>query len=34
MIAIVGVIINFGFWIIGVINAYRGELYLFPIVGD
>ena len=32
--AIVGGIITFGFWIIGMINAYRGELYRFPIVGD
>jgi uncharacterized membrane protein len=32
--AIVGGIISFAFWIIGMIKAYRGELYRFPIVGD
>ena len=32
--AIVGGILSFSFWIIGMINAYRGELYRFPIVGD
>ena len=34
VIAIIGAIISFGFWIIGMINAYRGELYRFPVVGD
>ena len=29
-----GGILSFGFWIIGMIKAYRGELYRFPIVGD
>ena len=32
--AIIGGILAFGFWIIGMVNAYRGELYRFPIVGD
>jgi uncharacterized membrane protein len=32
--AVVGGIITFGFWIIGMIKAYQGELYRFPIVGD
>jgi uncharacterized membrane protein len=32
--AIAGGILCFGFWIIGMVNAYRGELYRFPIVGD
>ena len=34
VIAIIGGIISFGFWIIGMINAYRGEMYRFPVVGD
>jgi uncharacterized membrane protein len=34
VIAIFGGIVTFGFWIIGMINAYRGELYRFPVVGD
>lgn len=32
--AAAGGILTFGFWIIGMIKAYRGELYRFPIVGD
>jgi uncharacterized membrane protein len=32
--AVVGGIITFGFWIIGMIKAYQGEFYRFPIVGD
>ena len=32
--AIAGGILTFGFWIIGMIKAYRGELYRFPVVGD
>ena len=32
--AVVGGIATFGFWIIGMIKAYQGELYRFPIVGD
>ena len=34
VIAIVGAVLSLGFWIIGMINAYRGELYRFPVVGD
>ena len=34
VIAIIGGIISFSFWIIGMIKAYRGELYRFPVVGD
>lgn len=32
--AVVGGIATFGYWIIGMIKAYQGELYRFPIVGD
>ena len=32
--ALVGGIATFGFWIIGMIKAYQGELYRFPVVGD
>jgi uncharacterized membrane protein len=32
--AIAGGILSFGFWIIGMVNAYRGQLYRFPIIGD
>ena len=32
--ALVGGIATFGFWIIGMVKAYKGELYRFPIVGD
>jgi len=34
VLAIVGGILTFGFWIIGMTKAYRGELYRFPVVGD
>ena len=33
-IAAVGGILSFVFWIMGMIRAYNGELYRFPIVGD
>jgi uncharacterized membrane protein len=33
-IAIVGGITSFVFWIMGMVRAYAGELYRFPIVGD
>jgi uncharacterized membrane protein len=32
--AVVGGILTFAFWLIGMVNAYRGELYRFPVVGD
>ena len=32
--ALVGGIATFGFWIIGMVKAYQGELYRFPIVGN
>jgi len=32
--AAAGGILTFGFWIIGMIKAYQGEAYRFPIVGD
>ena len=32
--AVVGGIATFGYWIIGMIKAYQGEFYRFPIVGD
>ena len=31
---VAGGILTFGFWIVGMVKAYRGELYRFPIVGD
>jgi uncharacterized membrane protein len=34
VLSVVGGIATFGFWIIGMIKAYKGELYRFPIVGD
>jgi uncharacterized membrane protein len=33
-IAAVGGILSFVFWIMGMVRAYAGELYRFPIVGD
>jgi uncharacterized membrane protein len=32
--ALLGGITTFGFWIIGMVKAYQGELYRFPIIGD
>jgi len=32
--AVVGGIATFGYWIIGMIKAYQGELFRFPVVGD
>lgn len=32
--AVAGGIATFGYWIIGMIKAYQGEFYRFPIVGD
>ncbi|UCF96791.1 MAG: DUF4870 domain-containing protein [Spirochaetaceae bacterium] len=32
--AAAGGILTFGFWIIGMVKAYQGEPYRFPIVGD
>ena len=32
--AVAGGILTFGFWIIGMVKAYQGEPYRFPIVGD
>jgi uncharacterized membrane protein len=34
VVVLVGGIATFGFWIIGMVKAYQGELYRFPIVGD
>jgi uncharacterized membrane protein len=34
VIAVIGGILTFVFWIIGMVNAFRGELYRFPVVGD
>jgi uncharacterized membrane protein len=34
IISVVGGIAAFGFWIVGMVKAYRGELFKFPIVGD
>jgi uncharacterized membrane protein len=34
LLAALGGIATFGFWIIGMVKAYRGELFRFPIVGD
>lgn len=32
--ALAGIILSLVYWIIGMVNAYRGELYRFPIAGD
>jgi uncharacterized membrane protein len=34
LIAAVGGITSFVFWIMGMVRAYAGELYRFPIAGD
>ena len=34
LVAIVGGITSFVFWIMGMVRAYAGELYRFPVVGD
>jgi uncharacterized membrane protein len=34
LVAIAGGILSFGFWIVGMVKAYRGEPYRFPIVGE
>ena len=34
LIAVAGGIASFVFWILGMVKAYAGELYRFPIVGD
>ena len=32
--ALAGFILSLVYWVIGMVNAYRGELYRFPIAGD
>ncbi|MBN1835064.1 MAG: DUF4870 domain-containing protein [Spirochaetales bacterium] len=34
LVAVAGGIATFVFWILGMIKAYAGELYRFPLVGD
>jgi uncharacterized membrane protein len=34
LVVVAGGILSFGFWILGMIKAYQGELYRFPVVGD
>jgi uncharacterized membrane protein len=34
VIAAIGGVVTFIFWIVGMVKAYRGELFRFPIVGD
>ena len=33
-VSVVGGMAAFGFWIVGMIKAYRGELFKFPVVGE